>query len=71
VFRIDHDEKFNTRQTHCSISPSGTVVGLQMRYDSGLRGRRTIWRWDQSERGRAGLTPDQTFQAGLLLRKMT
>lgn len=74
VFRIDHDEKFNST-AHVQYQPwkKGPWLGLNWRYDSGLvAGAVPCFggncAGDQSVNGVvdvSGLTADQQFQAGL------
>ncbi len=75
VFRIDHDEKFNST-AHLQYQPwkKGPWLGLNWRYDSGLVAGALPCAGgncangplgDNSTVDVSGLTPDQQFQAGL------
>ncbi len=75
VFRIDHDEIFNsTAHMQYQISKRGPWVGFTWRYDSGLVAGPTPCAGGNCNNGPngtdsivdvSGLTPDQQFQAGL------
>jgi hypothetical protein len=75
VFRIDHDEKFNST-VHLQYQPSqrGPWLGFNWRYDSGLVAGPAPCAGGSCNNGPngtdsivdvSGLTPDQQFQAGL------
>ena len=75
MFRIDHDEKFNTT-THLQYQPwkSGPWFGFNWRYDSGLVAGPVPCAGGNCANGPmgdntmvdvSGLTPDQQFEAGL------
>jgi hypothetical protein len=66
VFRIDHDETFNST-THLQYQPwkRGPWVGFNWRYDSGLVAGALPFGDGINPVDTSGLTPDQQFQAGL------
>jgi len=66
VFRIDHDEKFNST-THLQYQPwkKGPWFSFNWRYDSGLVAGATPFGDGVNPVDASGLTPDQQFQAGL------
>ncbi len=75
VFRIDHDEKFNST-THLQYQPSKKLpwIGFNWRYDSGLVAGPAPCAGGNCANGPngtdsivdvSGVTPDQQFQAGL------
>jgi hypothetical protein len=66
VFRIDHDETFNST-THLQYQPwkRGPWVGFNWRYDSGLVAGALPFGDGTNPVDTSGLTPDQQFQAGL------
>jgi hypothetical protein len=75
VFRIDHDERFNsTAHLQYQIAKRGPWVGFNWRYDSGLVAGPAPCAGGNCNNGPNGtdsivdvsnLTPDQQFQAGL------
>jgi len=66
VFRIDHDETFNST-THLQYQPwkRGPWVGFNWRYDSGLVAGAVPFGDGVNPVDVSGLTPNQQFQAGL------
>ena len=66
VFRIDHDEKFNST-THLQYAPwkRGPWFSFNWRYDSGLVAGAAPFGDGANPVDASGLTPDQQFQAGL------
>ena len=69
VFRIDHDEKFNsTTHLQYQLFKNGPWFSFNWRYDSGLvAGRGSVRRPNATDTfvDASYLTPDQQFQAGL------
>ncbi len=67
VFRIDHDEKFNST-THLpirAVGKRGPWFSFNWRYDSGLVAGAAPFGDGTNPVDASGLTPDQQFQAGL------
>jgi len=66
VFRIDHDETFNST-THLQYQPwkRGPWIGFNWRYDSGLVAGAVPFSNGVNPVDVSGLTPNQQFQAGL------
>ena len=72
VFRIDHDEKFNsTTHLQYQFFKKGPWVSLSWRYDSGLvAGAAPFAGPGDTSVDASSLTPDQQFQAGLFCGKV-